>query len=84
MRSKNSTVAPDQEIVELILGLLDDFEEKAKVIIEARQQLERAKTGSDNYYRALAQIEVWMTGVTTLAPGILEELERLEESSVDG
>jgi len=79
MRSKKSTVATEQKIVELVLGLLDDFEEHAEVIIEAKQRLGKAKSGSDSYYKAIAQIEAWMNGLTTLVPGILEELERLEE-----
>jgi len=83
MRDKNTTVVAEQEIVNLILGLLDDFEEHAEVIIEAKQRLKQAKPGSDSYYRAIAQIEAWMTGLTTLVPGILEELDRLDEMPED-
>ena len=83
MRSKDVTVVTEQEIVELVLGLLNDFEEHAEIIIEAKQRLKKAKRGSDDYHRAIAQIEAWMTGLTTLVPGILEELDRLDEIPED-
>jgi hypothetical protein len=80
MRGKSSTVAPEQEVVELIIGLLDDFEEHAEIIIRAKQHLKATKVGSDEYYQALAQIEAWMNGLTAIIPGILEELDRLDEN----
>ena len=83
MRSKNVTVVTEQEIVELVLGLLDDFEEHAERITEAKQRLKKAKRGTDGYYRAIAQIEAWMTGLTTLVPGIVEELDRLDDLPED-
>jgi hypothetical protein len=79
MSIKNSTVAAEHEIVELVLGLLEDFEEHAEAIKKAKRRLETAEPGSDGYYEALAQVEAWMTGLTALVPGILEELDRLDE-----
>ncbi len=77
------TIAAEQKIVQLVLALLDDFQEHAEEVLKARQCLEKAKPGSDRYYKALAGIEAWMTGLTTLVPGILEELDRLDEIPED-
>jgi len=80
---KDPVVAAEHEIIELVLGLLEDFEEHAEAISKAKQLLEKAKPGSDSYYEAIARIEAWMTGLTTLAPGILEELDRMDDIPED-
>lgn len=55
MTIKDPVAAAEHEIVELVLGLLDDFQEHAEIIIKAKQRLERATPGSDDITRLWPQ-----------------------------
>lgn len=63
-----------------IQALLEDFREPAEEIAAAQQVLTTADKGSRKFHMALATLNVWFGGLKVLVPGILEELEELEDT----
>jgi hypothetical protein len=70
--------AQEEVLRERILALLDDFQEHAQEVANARRELQESSIDSNAFHGALASLTVWLGGLKTLVPGTLRELEELE------
>ena len=82
MKGKN--VSPTEEVIRRILvGLLEDFQEHAEVVLRAQQDVKSAEADSDHFDGAVARLDAACTALAVTVPAILRELDRLDEIPAD-
>lgn len=82
MKGKNAS--PSEEIIrEILVGLLEDFQEHAEVVLKAQQDVKVAEAGSDCFDEVVAKLDAACTALTVTVPAILQELDRLDEIPTD-
>ncbi len=82
MRGKN--MDPTEEIIrKTLVGLLEDFQEHAEVVLKAQRDVKLAVAGSDRFDEAVAELDAACTALAVTVPAILRELDRLDEIPAD-
>jgi len=82
MKGKNAS--PSEEIIrKTLVGLLEDFQEHAAVVLRAQQDVKLAGAGNDRFDEAVAELDAACTALAVTVPAILRELDRLDEIPAD-
>lgn len=79
MKGKRVSLMDESAIRETLIGLLEDFQEHAEVVLKAQHDIKSAQVGSDRYDGAIAKLDAALTALSVTVPAILKELDRLDE-----
>lgn len=79
MKTKDVSAIDESVIRETLIGLLEDFQEHAEVVLKAQKDIESAEPGDDRFDRAVARLDAALTALNVTVPAILKELDRLDE-----
>jgi hypothetical protein len=82
MDRKNTSLA-EEVIRQTGIGLLEDFQEHAEVVLKAQRDVKLAVAGSDRFDRAVAELDAACTALAVTVPAIMRELDRLDEIPAD-
>lgn len=79
MKGKRVSLMDESAIRETLIGLLEDFQEHAEVVLKAQHDIKSAQVGSDRYDGAIAKLDAALTALSVTVPAILKEIDRLDE-----
>jgi hypothetical protein len=82
MKRKNMR-STEEVIRRTLIGLLEDFQEHAGVVLRAQQDVKFAEAGSDRFDGAVAKLDAACTALVVTVPAILRELDQLDEIPAD-
>jgi hypothetical protein len=76
--------SPTEETIrKALVGLLEDFQEHAEVVLKAQQDVKAAEVGSDRFDEAVSRLDAACTALAVTVPAVLKELDRLDEIPAD-
>ena len=83
MKSRDVSTVEESLIRETLIGLLEDFQEHAEVVLAAQGDIESAEVGNDRFDLAVARLDAALTALEVTVPALLRELDRLDEIPED-
>lgn len=82
MKGKGVHNVDESVLRRTLVGLLEDFEEHAEVVLKAQHDVKSADVGSDRFDEAVARLDAALTALSVTVPALLKELDRLDQVPV--